>query len=95
RALCVGWGPAPAGVGWGRVFFSLPRARASPRRGGATAVPPLAARTLSASTDSGVGTVQIGWRVPGLRDRDTATRLILADAINNRRGALGRLSVEG
>ncbi|MBB2185258.1 M16 family metallopeptidase [Gluconacetobacter liquefaciens] len=75
-------------------FADIPR-RTLPRPAKATAVPPLAAHTLSASTDSGVGTVQIGWRVPGLRDPDTATRLILADAINNRRGALGRLSVEG
>ncbi|MFT8676739.1 hypothetical protein, partial [Gluconacetobacter sp.] len=91
------WGgsaPPPPGGGGGRPFFPYPPRPPPPRRAGATAVPPLAARTLSASTDSGVGTVQIGWRVPGLRDPDTATRLILADAINNRRGALGRLSVE-
>ncbi|MBB2158869.1 M16 family metallopeptidase [Gluconacetobacter sacchari] len=75
-------------------FADIPR-RALPRPGAPKVPPPLAPRTLSAPTDAGVGTVTIGWRTPGLRDPDMATRLILADAINNRRGGLGRLSVEG
>lgn len=74
-------------------FAAIPR-RDLPSRPVVPPAPP-AAGEQTVHTDGAMGEVVIGWRMPGLEDRDAAALMIMADAISNQRGALGRLGFEG
>ena len=56
---------------------------------------PVQPKTLSLETNFSVGLVALGYRMPGLNQRDFAAADILSDVIGSERGALFRLTTEG
>jgi zinc protease len=56
---------------------------------------PMQAKTVSLPTDLPVGVVALAWRMPGLRDDDYATALVLADAMASKRAALFEMGLTG
>lgn len=56
---------------------------------------PMAAQTIKLPTDLPVGVAALAWRMPGLRDRDYATALVLSDALASKRGKLFEMGLTG
>jgi zinc protease len=56
---------------------------------------PTQAKTIRLPTDLPVGAVALAWRLPGLRDKDYATALVLSDAMASKRGQLFALGLTG
>ncbi|MGH8156328.1 MAG: M16 family metallopeptidase, partial [Rhodanobacteraceae bacterium] len=56
---------------------------------------PMAAQTVKLPTDLPVGVAALGWRIPGLRDKDYATALVLSDALSSKRGNLFAMGLTG
>ncbi|TAN05639.1 MAG: insulinase family protein [Rhodanobacteraceae bacterium] len=56
---------------------------------------PMQAKTIRLPTDLPVGAVAVAWRLPGLRDKDYASALVLADAMGSKRGQLFALGLTG
>ncbi len=56
---------------------------------------PTKAKTIKLPTDFPVGLVVKAWRMPGLRDKDYATALVLESALGSKRGKLFALGLTG
>jgi zinc protease len=56
---------------------------------------PMQAKTIRLPTDLPVGLVAMAWRMPGLRDKDYATALVLSDALASQRGKLFEMGLTG
>lgn len=56
---------------------------------------PMQAKTIKLPTDYPVGIVAKAWRVPGLRDKDYATALVLSSAMGSKRGELFAMGLTG
>lgn len=74
-------------------FAAIPRRDLPVRSGGSPAQ--RTAQEQTVHTDQALGQAVIGWRLPGLGDPDAAALLIMADAIDSQRGALGQLGFGG
>ncbi|HEX7342304.1 MAG TPA: pitrilysin family protein [Rhodanobacteraceae bacterium] len=55
----------------------------------------MSAHTITLSTDFPVGIVVKAWRLPGLRDKDYATALVLSGAMGSKRGQLFAMGMTG
>src|SRR5690348_17483561 len=56
---------------------------------------PMSAQTIKLPTDLPVGVAALAWRMPGLRDKDYATALVLSDALASQRGKLFEMGLTG
>jgi zinc protease len=56
---------------------------------------PMQAKTIKLPTDLPVGLAALAWRMPGLRDKDYVTALVLSDALASRRGKLFEMGLTG
>lgn len=56
---------------------------------------PMQAKTIQLPTDLPVGIAALAWRMPGLRDKDYATALVLSDALASKRGKLFEMGLTG
>lgn len=56
---------------------------------------PMPAETIKLPTDLPIGVVALAWRMPGLRSKDYATAMVLADAMASKRGALFEMGLTG
>ncbi len=56
---------------------------------------PMQAKTIKLPSDFPVGITALAWRMPGLRDQDYATALVLSDAMASRRGKLFEMGLTG
>ncbi|MBS0382464.1 MAG: insulinase family protein [Proteobacteria bacterium] len=56
---------------------------------------PMTAKTVNLPSDFPVGVTAIAWRMPGLRDQDYATALVLSDALGSKRGKLFEMGLNG
>jgi zinc protease len=56
---------------------------------------PVQAKTVQLPTDSPYGSVYIGYRMPGMRDRDYAAALVLSEAMGSQRAALFGMGMDG
>lgn len=56
---------------------------------------PMQAKTIQLPTDYPVGLVALAWRMPGLRDKDHATALVLSRAMASKRGELFAMGLNG
>lgn len=56
---------------------------------------PVQARTVKLPSDYPVGITAIAWRMPGLRDKDYATALVLSGALASKRGKLFEMGLTG
>jgi zinc protease len=56
---------------------------------------PMQAKTIALPTDLPVGVAALAWRLPGLRDQDYATALVLSDALASKRGKLFEMGLTG
>ncbi len=56
---------------------------------------PAQAETIKLPTDLPVGVVALAWQMPGLRDQDYATALVLSDALASKRGQLFEMGLTG
>jgi zinc protease len=75
------------------LFGDIPR-KTLPARP-AFSFTPMQAKTIRLPTDLPVGAVAVAWRLPGLRDKDYATALVLSDAMASKRGQLFALGLTG
>lgn len=53
------------------------------------------ARTIALPSDFPIGIAALAWRMPGLRDQDYATALVLSGALSSKRGKLFELGLTG
>jgi zinc protease len=53
------------------------------------------AETVKLPSDYPVGIAALAWRMPGLRDKDYATALVLSDALASKRGKLFEMALTG
>jgi zinc protease len=56
---------------------------------------PMQAKTVKLPSDFPVGITAMAWRMPGLRDKDYATALVLSDALASKRGKLFEMGLTG
>ncbi|MGH8183299.1 MAG: M16 family metallopeptidase, partial [Rhodanobacteraceae bacterium] len=56
---------------------------------------PVRAETVKLPSDFPVGVTAIAWRIPGLRDKDYATALVLSGALGSKRGKLFEMGLTG
>ena len=56
---------------------------------------PVQAHTVKLPTDSPYGTVALTWRMPGMRDKDYATAMVLASALGSKRAPLYEMGLTG
>ena len=56
---------------------------------------PMQAKTIKLPSDFPVGIAALAWRMPGLRDKDYATALVLSDALASKRGKLFEMGLTG
>ncbi len=56
---------------------------------------PVKAKTVKLPTDSPYGSVYMSWRMPGTKDRDYATALVMANALGSQRAALAGMGFNG
>jgi zinc protease len=56
---------------------------------------PVQAKTVQLPTDSPYGSVYIGYRMPGMRDKDYATARVLSEAMGSQRAALFGMGMDG
>ncbi|HET9818809.1 MAG TPA: pitrilysin family protein [Rhodanobacteraceae bacterium] len=56
---------------------------------------PVKAETVKLPSDFPVGITAMAWRLPGLRDKDYATALVLSDALASKRGKLFEMGLTG
>jgi zinc protease len=56
---------------------------------------PVQARTVQLPTDSPYGSVYLGYRMPGMQDKDYATALVLSSALGSQRAALFGMGMDG
>ena len=56
---------------------------------------PVQAKTVQLPTDSPYGSVYLGYRMPGMRDKDYATALVLESALASQRAALFGMGMDG
>lgn len=56
---------------------------------------PTQAKTVKLPSDYPVGITAIAWRMPGLRDKDYATALVLSGALASKRGKLFEMGLTG
>ncbi|MBV9269759.1 MAG: insulinase family protein [Candidatus Eremiobacteraeota bacterium] len=83
-----------AAIGQVRKFFGYMKKAAVPaHRSGRLA--PLTAATYSDTSDKSTTVANVGYRFPGYQSSDYAASVILADALNNQRGALLDLVAKG
>ena len=76
-----------------RLFESIP-ARAVPMRP-KIALLPLKSATIEVDSDLPYGLAAVAYRLPGFNDPDYAAGVVLADALDSRRGDLYALAAEG
>ena len=76
-----------------KLFGSIPR-KALPARP-AFHFQPVQAHTVKLPTDSPYGTVALTWRMPGMRDKDYATAMVLASALGSQRASLYEMGLNG
>jgi len=77
-----------------KKFFEPIAARAVPARP-KIALQPLKAATLEVDSDLPYGLAAVAYRLPGFDDPDYAAGVVLADALDSRRGELYALAAEG
>ena len=75
------------------LFGNIPR-KALPARP-AFEFKPVSAQTIKLPTDLPVGVAALAWRMPGLRDKDYATALVLSEALSSKRGKLFEMGLTG
>ncbi len=56
---------------------------------------PVNAKTIQLPTDSPYGSVYLGYRMPGMQDKDYATALVLSSALGSQRAALFGMGMDG
>ncbi len=56
---------------------------------------PVRAKTVRLPTDSPYGSVYLGYRMPGMQDRDYATALVLSEAMGSQRAGLFGMGMDG
>ncbi|GAB2534081.1 M16 family metallopeptidase [Rhodanobacter koreensis] len=56
---------------------------------------PVQAKTVQLPTDSPYGSVYLGYRMPGMQDKDYATALVLSSALDSQRAALFGMGMDG
>jgi zinc protease len=76
-----------------RLFESIP-ARTVPARPKIT-LPPLKPAKIEIDSDLPYGLAAVAYRLPGYADPDFAAGVVLADALDSRRGELNALAAEG
>src|SRR6266550_2958589 len=76
-----------------QLFESIP-ARTVPARP-KIALQPLKAATIEVDSDLPYGLAAVAYRLPGFNDPDYAAGIVLADALDSRRGELYALAAEG
>ncbi len=76
-----------------RLFESIPR-RSLPARP-KVALPPLKPAKIEVDSDLPYGLAAVAYRLPGYDDTDFAAGIVLADALDSRRGELYALAAEG
>ncbi len=76
-----------------KLFGSIPSKKLPARP--AFHFQPVKAFTMKLPTDSPYGTVAVAWRMPGMRDKDYATALVLSTALASKRGELYEMGLTG
>jgi len=76
-----------------RLFEPIPR-RSLPARA-KVSLPPLKAAKIEVDSDLPYGLAAVAYRLPGTDDADFAAGIVLADALDSRRGELYALAAEG
>lgn len=56
---------------------------------------PVKAKTVHLPTDSPYGSVYLAWRLPGMRDKNYATALVMAKALGSQRANLAGMGFDG
>lgn len=56
---------------------------------------PVKAKTVKLPTDSPYGSVYMAWRMPGTKDKDYATAMVMANALGSQRAALAGMGFNG
>ncbi|MGH8158999.1 MAG: M16 family metallopeptidase [Rhodanobacter sp.] len=74
-------------------FGDIPRKQLPARP--AFAFTPVQAKTVQLPTDSPYGSVYLGYRMPGMQDKDYATALVLSSALGSQRAALFGMGMDG
>ncbi|WP_097459568.1 M16 family metallopeptidase [Mangrovitalea sediminis] len=75
------------------LFASIP-SRTLPARP-AFHFQPVKAETIKLPTDSPYGSVYMAWRMPGTKDKDYATALVMANALGSQRADLAGMGFDG
>src|ERR1044071_6754575 len=76
-----------------KLFEPIPRGKVPPRP--TVQLQPLKADSIEIDSDLPSGVAAVAYRLPGYDDPDFAAGVVLADALDSRRGELYGLSVEG
>jgi zinc protease len=85
--------PAAALASIRRLFEAIPRRTVPPRP--KIQLQPVKPATISIDSDLPYGIAAVAYRLPGYDDPDYAAGVVLADALDSRRGELYRLAAEG